>query len=478
MPARVWILWLLFLVRGAFYCQLLPLWEGWDEYAHAAWIQHWIATGTIPRLSDNVSREIDESLRVAPLPAELRWIGPPYLTHEQWWALPEFERDQRRAALRAIRPAWANTPAAHYFQAYEAQQPPLYYWILSLPARAAAAWPIEKRVQLLRLLSVLLASLCIPLTWLLAKEILPDALRLLPPAILAAAPGLAIDIARVGNDALMVPATAALAWLLARRQAHGGLAGAALGAALLAKATALALLPAIIVLWWRKSRRELAIALTVAAAIAGWWYARNLLLELSLTGWLADNETRHVVSGLSRVAWLSAADVEAKSFLWFGGWSFLTLKSWMYRIPEAMAAIAAIGLIVRRPPRLIAPITILVFAFIAYSWGILVDFASQGISNIPGWYLWAFAPAMCVLFTAGLGRAAWILIAVFALLDVYGPSTIMAPYYAGLVEHNRAALSMFPQAVTRIGLSWPLVTAWIVSTLAVPALAWRSAGWR
>ena len=478
MPARVWILWLLFLVRGAFYCQLLPLWEGWDEYAHAARIQHWLATGTLPKLSDGVSKEIDESLRLAPLPAELRWMGRPYLTHEQWWALPEAEREQRRAALRAIPPAWANTPAERYFQAYEAQQPPLYYWVLSRPARTAAAWPIEKRIQLLRLLSVFLASLCLPFTWLLASEILPDPLRLLPLAILSAAPGLAIDVARVGNDALMIPATAALTWLLARRQAHGGLAGTALGAALLAKATALALLPAIVVLWWRKSRHELVIALTLAVAIAGWWYARNLLLGLSLTGWLADNETHKVLSGLRQIAWLSAADVEAKSFLWFGGWSFLTLKVWMYRIPEVLGAIAAIGLIARRPPRIAAPIIIIVFAFIAYSWGILVDFASQGVPNIPGWYLWAFAPAMCVLFVAGLGRAAWILIVIFALLDLYAASAMMAAYYAGLVPHNRAALSMFPQAVARLGLAWPLIAAWIVSTAAIPLLAWRSPGRR
>jgi len=478
MPARVWILWLLFLVRGAFYCQLLPLWEGWDEYAHLAWIQHWIATGTLPKLSDGVSKEIDESLRLTPLPAELRWMGPPYLTHEQWWALPEGDRNARRAALRAIPPASANAAASRYFQAYEAQQPPLYYWVLSLPARAAPNWAIEKRVQMLRLFSVLLASLCLPFTWLLAREVLPDALQLLPVAILAAAPGLAIDVARVGNDALMIPAAAAVTWLLARRQANGGLAGAALGTALLAKATALALLPAIIVLWWRKSWPGLAIALTVAAAIAGWWYVRNLLLGLSLTGWLVDKQTHSVLPGISRIDWLSAVDVEAKSFLWFGGWSFLTLKAWMYRIPEALGVIAAIGLIARRPPRLAAPITIVVFALIAYFWGILVYFGSQGVPNIPGWYLWAFAPAMCVLFTAGLGRAAGILIVIFALLDLYGASTIMAPYYAGLVPHNRAALSMFSDAASRLGLAWSLIAAWVVSTLAIPALVWRSPGRR
>jgi hypothetical protein len=474
MPARVWLLWLLFLVRGAFYCQLLPLWEGWDEYAHLAWIQHWTQTGALPRLKDGVSKEIDESLRLAPLPAELRWMGPPYLTHEQWWALPEPERDGRRAALRAIPPATANAPAERYFQAYEAQQPPLYYWVLSLPARAAANWSIVNCVRILRLFSVLLASLCLPFTWLLAREILPDALQLLPVAILAAAPGLAIDVARVGNDALMIPATAAFTWLIARRKPNGGLAGAALGTALLAKATALALLPAIILLWWRKSRRDLAIALAVAAAIAGWWYARNLWLGLSLTGWLADNETRNVLSGLARIDWLSAAGVEAKSFLWFGGWSFLTLKSWMYRVPEILGLIAIAGLMARRPPRIAAPAAIVVFAFIAYFWGIMVNFSSQGVSNIPGWYLWAFAPAMCVLFTAGLGRTAWILIVIVALLDLYGASAVMAPYYAGLVGHSRAALSMFPRSAARLSLAWPLTAVWIISTLAIPVLAWRT----
>jgi hypothetical protein len=81
---------------------------------------------------------------------------------------------------------------------------------------------------------------------------------------------------------------------------------------------------------------------------------------------------------------------------------------------------------------------------------------------------------MCILFSAGLGRAAWILIVILALLDLYAASAIMAPYYAGLVHHNHAAFSMFPQAAARLGLIWPLIAAWIVSALAIPALAWRS----
>src|SRR3954470_10632739 len=95
MPWRVWILWLLFLARGSFCCTMLPLWEGWDEYAHFAWLQHWLDKGTIPDFHDPISREIDESMRLTPLANELKWIGAPYLIHPQWWALNPEERAGR-----------------------------------------------------------------------------------------------------------------------------------------------------------------------------------------------------------------------------------------------------------------------------------------------------------------------------------------------------------------------------------------------
>src|SRR5207245_641326 len=101
MSWRVWVLWLLFVVRGAFYCAMLPLWEGWDEYAHFAYMQHWIDHGTLLKHTDPVSREIDESMRLTPLAYELRWIGPPYLTHSEWWALPEAERAARLRNLKS-----------------------------------------------------------------------------------------------------------------------------------------------------------------------------------------------------------------------------------------------------------------------------------------------------------------------------------------------------------------------------------------
>jgi len=38
LPARIWILRVLFLIRGTFCSAMLPTWEGWDGYDHFAWI--------------------------------------------------------------------------------------------------------------------------------------------------------------------------------------------------------------------------------------------------------------------------------------------------------------------------------------------------------------------------------------------------------------------------------------------------------
>lgn len=171
---------------------MLPLWEGWDEYAHFAWIGHWIDERALPRASDPISREIDESMRLAPLGRELRWIGPPYLIHEDWWALPPAERDRRVRELAALSPALAHQPAVAVngrpFVFYEAQQPPLFYWIAAAVLRPAASWPLTARVLLIRLLSVLLTSLLVPFTWLAARRVLGKGVNSFVPVCCAALP--------------------------------------------------------------------------------------------------------------------------------------------------------------------------------------------------------------------------------------------------------------------------------------------------
>ncbi|HTA43818.1 MAG TPA: glycosyltransferase family 39 protein [Bryobacteraceae bacterium] len=471
MSLRVWILWVLFVIRGAFYCTMLPLWEGWDEYAHFAWLQHWIDHGTLPRTNDPVSREIEVSLQLAPLPHELGWIGAPDLTHEQWWALPPAERSERIRLLRAISPKLAHEPAVYPFVFYEAQQPPLYYWIMSIPLRLAASWPIASRVLFIRLIGIALVSLVIPLTWFAARPVLNGDLAVYAAAIPAIAPGLLIDVARIANDDLTLPLVALLTLLLIRSKRNWVAIGIVLGAGLLTKGNLLALIPALAICWRRKEWRTLCFTCVIAIGIAGWWYGRNMTSGHSFTGWMNEVSLAGLLTAILRLNWLAAAQVSAKSFLWFGAWSFLMLKSWIYTVLEAIGLMALIGLFRTNVRTLRVPLAFVACFTAAMAYATLGISATTSVANAPGWYLWAVACPLAILFTGCAQRLTIVLIMAFALVDLYGANAVMMPYYAGLVARNHADVSKIPEALARLRVPVALWLAYIAATAAIPLAA-------
>jgi len=202
-------------------------------------------------------------------------VGPPYLTNEQWWALPREEREERQ---RALPPEFAKQPAADPFTFYEAQQPPLYYWMFSAPLRLAGSWHLWPRVLMLRLLSMALASVAIPLPWLAAGE----TLGFWCAALIAVAPGFALDVCRVANDSLANRADFPEAYLLAIVQA---------------------------LLLCRRSLYGAAPALL----IAGWWYLRNIMLGLPFTGWIQHAGLAQALGAVFQIHWLSTMQVIANS---------------------------------------------------------------------------------------------------------------------------------------------------------------------
>ncbi len=472
---HTWVLcalWALFLVRGAFYCQMLPLWEGWDEYAHFAWIQHWNNTGTLPTQTDSISREIDESMRLAPLPKELDWIGPPYLTHSQWWALPEAARAERIRKLDSLSPSLAALPSQRPQAFYEAQQPPLYYWSIAPVIGLAGDWNIADRVLLARIFSMLLASTAIPLTWLAARLLFPEPLALSCSALIAVAPGFAIDTSRVANDAAAIPLVALL-FLLILRRSHWAMVGTALGACLLAKAYLLIMIPALVshaILQGRTVWKNTARTLGIAIGVSGWWYARNLAMGYTLSGWLERASPAELAQAMVHVNWFSAAYVIAKSFTWFGAWSFLTLKSWMYVVTN-LTALTGLGLSAyrqRRNPGV--ALVVLAWFSLALAYGVMVDHVVHHLDNVPGWYLWAISPLLATILASGLGRWLAALVALLAGLDIYGAMALLLPYYAGLAERNHAAANVFIAAMARLELPAAWGIAWIAATFAIPLL--------
>src|SRR6185369_9782114 len=176
-------LWVIFLVRGMFYISFVPLWEGFDEWSHYAVLQN-MATGRrlLIGMNDPVSREVQASLELAPMARQ--FTG---LKHDVYWRLPEAERKDRERRLRSLPAEWAREPAERGAHAYEAQQAPLYYWLLAPAYR-----------PLTRLLSLLAASIVIPMGFLVARRVFGDDCQALAiAALIAAFPELMMTVCHI-----------------------------------------------------------------------------------------------------------------------------------------------------------------------------------------------------------------------------------------------------------------------------------------
>jgi hypothetical protein len=302
-----------------------------------------------------------------------------------------------------------------------------------------------------RLASVLMASLTVPLVFFVARELSAhDAIATGCAAVVAVMPGFALDVARVGNDSLAVPLFTLLIWLALRKP--GALAGVVLGLGLLTKAYFLVGALALVLLW----RRRALLPAGIALLISGWWYVRNVLTTGTVAGlsesvMLRDRSPLDMLRGAAHVSWPQAIDSILFSHIYFGGWSSLTVRSWIYHLFYAVILLALIGLWwVRRPMKDL----LLVYSvfWLGQLYNVVLLFLSKGASTSMGWYLYAAIAAEVILCVAGLRRffRAWAAAAgvfLFALLDLYTVHVVAIPYYAGMIRHKpNGALAAFHPA--------------------------------
>jgi|GEM_PF-5730036 len=203
------VIWLCFLAKGSFFACFFPLWEGYDEFAHFGYVQTVALQGKGPT---EISREVEASLRLIPLPWSPRTEPSPSATHDAYWKLPEAERSRREAALRQLAPQRSGEmPVPGARPNYEVQQPRLYYWLMAPMYWISADWGLPERVWLLRMASVGLASLAIPLGFFFALELFGDGrLVLCGLAVFVAMPGPVMSLVRVSNEALAIVLATAL----------------------------------------------------------------------------------------------------------------------------------------------------------------------------------------------------------------------------------------------------------------------------
>ncbi|MSP13586.1 MAG: phospholipid carrier-dependent glycosyltransferase [Chloroflexi bacterium] len=237
-------------------------------------------------------------------------------------------------------------------------------------------------IHLARLLSILLGAATIWLTFNLARELFPDrpAVTWLAAWLVAFNPSFVFLSAVVNNDNGITFASTLMLWLLARWLRRGGstrqgiVLGVALGAALLMKTSGLALVPLVIgaLLFpplWPHIRRlgalakfpaplerlpeiqsalgQVGLVLLLALGIAGWWFARNLLLYGDLLGWQAmllsvapmiRPQPLDVLSTL-RALW------DARNTYWaIFGWTNILLPAWVYPGFDLLVGLALAGL--------------------------------------------------------------------------------------------------------------------------------------
>jgi 4-amino-4-deoxy-L-arabinose transferase and related glycosyltransferases of PMT family len=427
-------------------------------------------------------------------------------------------------------PVDATTPLLQY----EAQQPPLYYLLAAVPYAAIRGASLPARVYALRIFSMAIASLVIPLAIAIGRRVFPSERLAFAVAIaVACLPGLYIDMCRTGNESLAMVLTAATLLCGLRALERDAeirqwvLLGCLLGAALLTKSYALAFLALLPVLGilrfllYRESAGVIAArcmtAFAAAVLIAGGWYWHNWRVTGTLSGELMDVAANSFglqerMAAFFGMRWGRVIDSMASTFLWNSGWSFLTVRSWMYRVFEIIGVGAMFGILAAPLKKqsgkflaqtaFIAILPLMLCLAVAYQ--ALAIHLNTGLTTGIGWYLYAGVSAEVVLLGLGyfaLGGprgAAAALAGTSALavaLDFYTVHLLLIPYYAGLIAHDPVGgrLGSFRGAgfgetahrlsfvnglaipPTGIGILW---AAYLCTTAALLLLALRGFAWR
>ena len=179
-------------------------------------------------------------------------------------------------------------------ESYEGVQGPLYYLLMAAPFRLSRPFGTLSSVYGVRIGTVLVSLLAVPVAYLLARELFPDRrdVWLAAPALLVLVQGFNGNLASVTNDALVVPLAGAALLAFCRSARRGfDLSGAALtgglvGLGLATKSNMVALVPlvgvaavAVTVVGrksWRTLLRWVAVAGATTAAAVAPWLAWNL----------------------------------------------------------------------------------------------------------------------------------------------------------------------------------------------------------
>ncbi len=327
------------MVNASLYSALLPLWEGFDEAFHYAYVETLWQTGRLPQLGRTlVPNDVFRSLELVPFSHVVhRWI-PGSITFDAWFLLPQAEKEQRRRELELIRPE----PASSSRPNYQAHQPPLPYIMLVLLDWPMSKAPITIRVLALRLFAAALSTILLYLgaTALLRTLEIPERFANAALFTIFCSQMLYATIAHVANDWLAVGASALFIAALVeffkkpdRRSAS--IAAFWLAVGLLAKAyflvfALLALAVTVALLWRRRTRVNTVLGgAMLVLALAGPWYIRNVVLYGNVGGTHEAFDgigIRQALAAAPHIDWVATTGFLARGAIWTGNGSFASFS--------------------------------------------------------------------------------------------------------------------------------------------------------
>ncbi len=470
----IFLIWSIFIVKGFFYCSFMPLWEGYDEWSHFGHIQSLVENKSLFADRDkSVSSEVLNSILNTPVAWEVRYYTDSLLTHDQYWKLSNIKRNELQANIQNISASNLNTSPDSPFKIYEALQPPLYYWIMS-----SFYYPIKDihlldRVYILRFINILISSMAIPVLFLIAWNTTKEYfLPLASITLLCSLPEFMINVSRIGNESLgifLFSLLILIAIVSFQNEKYSNksaiMLGLCLGLGLLTKAYFLTAIPAIaaIYLWKIYKNSYFPVVLNhamksygIGFLISGWWYIRNRIISNTWTGLnesllLKKMNFLNYVEGIREVDWIAAIDSILVSHIWFGAWSSLIVRSWMYHFLFFLIALSILGIfLVFISSKNIRDSIIILGMFYGFYWvgqlyNVLLLFLSKGASTSMGWYMYCVISSQLILFLVGVFYFrkylnkniifSFILLC-FIALDLYTVNFVSIPYYTGLISHR------------------------------------------
>ncbi len=450
--------------QAVLYSSLMPLWEGFDEPWHYGYVQTLASGHLLPVLGQSrLSEEVQESARLAPVSHVVQRNWPELQSFDQYFRLTPEARAAQRRKLEQIPRNSAETAGANY----EIQQAPLAYALLAPIGFVLQNASMPVRVLWLRIVNALL---CAAGTFAASRYLfktlgLPAPLAQLGLFCIFACQMYWATTAHIASDGIaLVLAIWFFAALADGTQPTQLAIVTALG--LLTKAYFLPLaVYSFFFIGWKR--------IGLVLAIAGPWYARNLILYHNLTGlMMAQIPWYAALTGLTQVPWAHAIPYMLRATLWTGNASFTTFSAFTLNVLIAVLAIAfGAGLLpFSRASARLTGATAIYAAAVIYAVGNDVILQRGASAGAEPWYTLPLLPPILAIALRGVGRArplrigfvlltAWISVATYIFK--------LIPLYAGYPEGKSTLRGILTWYTTR----GPEITGMLRTiSLAPPAL--------